>query len=1174
MFRILTMDGKKDCTQFMGMEATASIAKSNGKPNKRISKIKLLPIVLAAQMLPLNNAQAARLSAHYLYLFARQGNERALAKYASWINLTDEQGNTALCKAYSNGDNYSYYLLKKYGASERTRCMQQLVHNRQYGQYANKAPTSTNDGTFLGMGTTGWLTTGAIVAAGAGIAVAAGGGGGGGGSSSGSGNGNGNGNSGNTGGDGDSGNTGGNWGSVNNASTEYLDNEVITDTDNGDEIIGKSIAANASEDNAVNNGTIKKIVQSQSDVSGIATESEFTGNAFSIGGRNSADIVIAQRDSGDVSGIKAPRNMINSEGEVYNAMAEENGAATGNITIRNTGAGSGDIYGMQVEGDTFVGNAISDSSAVATGNILIENVNSNKNVYGIRSVVESLNAEAMGGAKAYGNITIRNEGNGDVYGIQTFQENTGNAGAAERGETVARIDINNKGNGNVFGVTTLGSYDETKGLYNARSGFEGDYVPTANATGTINITNTGTGNVYGAKSLTNVYNAYSDYNRIIAGKIRISNNGSGDAYGLFGNSLIANAYTYSENSSRHPTATGYVNILNKSSGNAYGLYSNVAGNEISNESGTNGKTQQSVVEMANISDGLAVGLYSKNGTVNNSGDIKIHNLADGVAVGIYADGSTNVTNSGTITIDRSTFIDDMATNDTSDDVPYSAETAKGGKAIGIYGASGSTITNSGTIKISDANEAYGIYSEGSNVVNTGTILIDGNNNHENAIRLNGGQLFQNGRLISTNSINLADMGGDVIASATTEIVTPEALSGSLKMSKNIVSEGFKQTYTTEGTIKAGDTSGLNLKSQSALFDAKLAENGTDVKLSMKSFGDVVKDDSVAGFLQSNYAAQNNEKLFSALKSAETVASLNSSVDSLFGKEMFSRMAFEDISMLREINFDMNQNLFNQEKGYFAFGENISPSSYDNNIGSIGRYSLNGHNDGKRSFAIGMSIADIRTNSGNNDNNKFDRSFMMSAPYGYRADNGFEFITTPKLGFTYGTYRRTGLDGMNYNGDIQKRMFALMHETRHPFNFSNMTLTPTLEFNAIGYNIKGSEDDKDYSLNIKSQNNMSIETGFGLTASKELNLTKDSKLKLNGGVSLYHEFANPYELELGMRGMSGTYKMRNDKYGDNRAVVRCGFDYQLQDSLNVTASFLSNIDKEVSTDASFEVKYRF
>ncbi|MBR1374264.1 autotransporter outer membrane beta-barrel domain-containing protein, partial [bacterium] len=289
-------------------------------------------------------------------------------------------------------------------------------------------------------------------------------------------------------------------------------------------------------------------------------------------------------------------------------------------------------------------------------------------------------------------------------------------------------------------------------------------------------------------------------------------------------------------------------------------------------------------------------------------------------------------------------------------------------------------------------------------------------------------------------------------------------------------------------------------------------------------------------------------------------------------DMLSRMAFEDLSMLREVSLDMNNHLFEKE-GAFAFGESISPSSYDNNIGSVGRYSLNGYNNGKISFGLGVSITDVHTNDGKNDNRRFDRNFMMSAPIGYKT-HGFELITAPKMGYADGSYDRDGFNNMTYDGKVQKRMFALMNEARYPVKFGGIKLIPSAEFNVIGYNIKGHEDDKEYSLRIKSQNHYSVEAGFGLMAEKEFKPFKNHKFNVNGGVAVYHEFANPYELDVAMNGMSGTYRLQDEKRSDNRAVVRFGFDYELKDNVDVSASWLTNIDREYRTDASIDMKYHF
>ena len=849
--------------------------------------------------------------------------------------------------------------------------------------------------------------------------------------------------------------------------------------------------------------------------------------------------------------------------------------------------------------DDVVGKHLTDDITANNEDLTITNSN-NADVYGLigssnnvgsRNVLDSSRAS----------IQITNMGDGNVYGLYGNSITNAYVSPPYSGFAKGIIQINNKGNGDVYGM-------KGRTVHNAyiRSNAWGDkIISDRTASGIIAINNEGNGNVYGMYASDFAQNADRAGNNTRAqGTIDISNIGNGNSYGI-----------YSEGTAYTATSDEFISHIimkNKGIGNAYGMYCR----ECSGAKSTYGSSE-SKISLINTSSGRSIGVYSKDGKINNRTTISLHNLGSGTAIGIYADGITSLNNEGYISITRDNFVANQ--NYLPETTTYSAETDVGGVAIGIYGAKGSNIKNSGGIFINGAQTAVGIYAEsGAYVENTASISIknsisaygiwaedesvtiqnSGNiyinefaypwdaSKFENFIVLNGGKLFQDGALIVTNnsqnspmsvssvkpaSLNLNDFGGTVVASDTSQFIVEGSISGDLSINNSVIENGFDTIYSVKDMIQAEDTSGLNLQSQSALFDATL-QNNTDAMMTMKAFNDVVENSSVADFLQNNYAEGNNEKLFSTLKSAASVTELNNNIDDLFGKNMLSRMAFEDLSMLREVSFDMNNHLFKQE-GAFAFGGNVSPSSYDNNIGSVGRYSLNGYNNGKLSFGVGVSITDVRTDDGHSDNSRFDRNFMMSAPIGYKT-HGFELITASKMGYADGTYDRDGFNNMTYDGKVQKRMFALMNEARYPVKFGDLRLIPSAEFNMIGYNIKGHEDDKEYSLRIKSQNHYSVEAGFGLMAEKEFKPFKNHKFNVNGGVAVYHEFADPYELDVAMNGMSGTYRLQDEKRSDNRAVVRFGFGYELKDNIDVSAIWLTNIDREYRTDASIDMKYHF
>ena len=103
--------------------------------------------------------------------------------------------------------------------------------------------------------------------------------------------------------------------------------------------------------------------------------------------------------------------------------------------------------------------------------------------------------------------------------------------------------------------------------------------------------------------------------------------------------------------------------------------------------------------------------------------------------------------------------------------------------------------------------------------------------------------------------------------------------------------------------------------------------------------------------------------------------------------------------------------------------------------------------------------------------------------------------------------------------------------------------------------------------------LDVEAGVGLYADKVMKPTKNSTLQLNAGVALYHEFADPYTMELGMQDMAGSFKLRDERRKDNRAVVRTGFDYQMGD-ITVEGSFATFVDGTTHTKAGLDLRYNF
>lgn len=842
-------------------------------------------------------------------------------------------------------------------------------------------------------------------------------------------------------------------------------------------------------------------------------------------------------------------------------------AIGGGIAAASSGGGGGSSAGVsRKKEDTLYGSKgnLTELNDAFNNSVSLNN-DKYRDVTGLASYsYVSLSESIFNNAK--GSVSIKNREDGNVEGsgpgnarididkLDTSITSTPNSSIS----SVGTVYIDNEGNGEVIGIKGGLDNASSRVINFNNKNFKSTF--NAIAEGTIEIDNKGNGDVYGIKDFTTygsseVKNAYASagtsYNKKVAagamGVIKIINEGDGDVYGIYGDKvhnadILASSVSVSENS--RAVASGLIAIGNTGKGNSYGMYGSSVYNKTAME--TNGNVQSNIL-MLNEGTGNSIGMYGKN-TVDNSGNIDMKNYTNGVAIGIYADGAKAV-NSGNITIEQTSQ----------------------GTAIGIYGTKRSSIINTGTITISGGGTAYGIYSEGSSVKNSGTIKINGNSNSPNAIKLNGGKLFQNG-ILEGGNLALNEYGGEVVASTDSKFVAKNSISGDLSVSDSVVADGFANSYTIKEAIDAADATDLKLNSKSALFEAKLAENNNDIVMEMKDFNEVVADKSVAGFLSDNYNQQNNEKLFSSLKGMENSHALNQALEDMTGKEMFNRFAFEDLTMMREFNFDLNNKLFNNQEETLSTSGNISSWMFSGADNSQTKYSLNNITVGKNTVGLAIALTDINSKGNDGNNSRNDRMYQVAMPIGYQA-YGFNFITTPSIGYSYGTYNRHGFNNSYYKGTVEKQMFGVMNEARYPFIAAGWNLDIALEFNVLGYHISGDEGSREYGLNIAEQNTYSAEAGIGLYANKEISLAKDSKLKLYNGIAVYHEFADPYKMKIGMNGMAGTFTLQDENHSANRAIIRTGFDYTKQD-LSLYGSLSSYIDRELQTNADLGLKYSF
>lgn len=355
-------------------------------------------------------------------------------------------------------------------------------------------------------------------------------------------------------------------------------------------------------------------------------------------------ITITNEGSGIVYGMYSQISDITQYKEAINASGWNNGVAYGSIDIEHTGGG--ETYG--VFGDVRAYNTFTAYGGQAYGDISIVG---DGNIYGVSGYVAATNAlSAFFGSKVIGNISLTGTG-GDIYGMMVNKDDIPGAGTGggniqswfafnaygSGGDVQGNITIKQSGNGNVYGM-----YGGQQ-LFNAMSygGVDDEGNPNSLTYGKISINNKGNGNSFG------MYLPEADKEGIVANinengshsNIQIINHGSGTATGMRGGeeTRIINS--------------GEISINNLGSGTAIGIYGEK--NSKIDNSGTIDIYRQGYQENSlwispdSEIGGTAYGIYAESGAqVNNSGVIKVSGA--GAGQGIYLEDGATLENNGTV----------------------------------------------------------------------------------------------------------------------------------------------------------------------------------------------------------------------------------------------------------------------------------------------------------------------------------------------------------------------------------------------------------------------------------------------------------------------------------------------------------------------------------------------
>ena len=916
----------------------------------------------------------------------------------------------------------------------------------------------------------------------------------------------------------------------------YNDSVVINDTEQtisaGSGTVGLDALLNSSASNlgtieiSAPNGSIGMVASDYSEAGNTGTISmEFTG-------KDTADSLI---------GMYADTNSSLTNAGTISGKAD---TARGRVT------------GMQTRLTSYYADFV--NKAVNSGKIELSGSSDNAggmSLWGMSSWLDRAFIDGDKSAAKLDKATLTNKGDISLtFSLQPSDEE----GAVDPEDPLTLA----AGNGTVTntGAITVTSSGRAYGIKNEAGSVENDAVITLNASSSYGIL---------AKNIENSGEIY--INKSSGYGLTATDGGSITNYGSITASGSANDGLYGQGSSSFHNE-GNITIDGQGS---WGL-----------RSSNNVETYNS--GRINMSGNKSYGMKIEKGTVENHGDIT---TADAESFGIWVNNVDSLTNSGTVTVNGADSVgiyaggSSGATNSGTINV-----NGDGGK--GINTTANSSFTNKGTINVNGKN-GYGIYAEGtSKVTNSGDIYLNATTatKTSSALYAGGSAVIENsGNLHITASGNgyiwaaYAEGSGSIKNSGTiyvdkaTDLIfsgnvtnngTIEAAAGRMLLNEqvkfgsnarfvadeiagtaSVSADTVKQSNRTQFVLSGnfeGNTDRLNVRSESYLFDADF--DGEKTTLNMKKFAEVENNASIAGFLQNNYGRNNNSDLFDELKSASSQKELTKRISQISGRDVIPTMAEQNLALMKDLHRQFDNAWFNaapDDKLIAGFNYyDRERGGYGNFAGSddnaVSLFGIFRNNEGKNvSYGLGWSISKFDSKY-DNGGKKDEVIAEILLPFGFGNEN-FRFLGNMYGGYGNGEYKRYA-EGGRFTGDVENYYYGVNNELRGSFDAGfGISLQPTAEFNVAGLYQSGIDDG---GLKTGHNNNLSVESGFGLYAEKEFLFNDENSLRLRFGSTWYHEFNDKYQtVKARLDGMEGRFAMDRAEYEKDRGLFSLNGEYR-------------------------------
>lgn len=907
------------------------------------------------------------------------------------------------------------------------------------------------------------------------------------------------------------------------ANTTATNNGNITIAVTGDAGETLSAGMQAVRGGSIVNGSGKNITVSAEGsaygmmaISGSNGGKNFTDVKSAVDNRGSITVTAGDTAYGIYSSVKGDvknSGKITINGAGY-GIFNQNGSVNSSGSIIVAGTGEKGSYGIYAEAEAGSGNKITNAADITMTFAPEEEggddeeeqptLPANYGIYGWNVDIENSGSVS---------ITQQNEKSEDVFGIVSEESSINNSGTVVINGNGSAVyagggSLTNSGsitlNGDGYGLTatdggSITNYGSITASGSANDGLYGQGSSSFHNEGNITIDGQGS---WGLRSSNNV----ETYN---SGRINMSGNKS---YGMkiekgtvenHGDITTADAESFGiwVNNVDSLTNSGTVTV---NGADSVGIYA--GGSSGATNSGTinvNGDGGKGINTTANSS-------FTNKGTINVNGKN---------GYGIYAEGTSKVTNSGDIYLNATT-----ATKTSS----------------ALYAGGSAVIENSGNLHITASGNGYiwAAYAEGSgSIKNSGTIYVDkatdlifsGNVTNNGTIEAAAGRMLLNEQVkFGSNARFVAD-----------------EIAGTASVSADTVKQSNRTQFVLSGNFE-GNTDRLNVRSESYLFDADF--DGEKTTLNMKKFAEVENNASIAGFLQNNYGRNNNSDLFDELKSASSQKELTKRISQISGRDVIPTMAEQNLALMKDLHRQFDNAWFNaapDDKLIAGFNYyDRERGGYGNFAGSddnaVSLFGIFRNNEGKNvSYGLGWSISKFDSKY-DNGGKKDEVIAEILLPFGFGNEN-FRFLGNMYGGYGNGEYKRYA-EGGRFTGDVENYYYGVNNELRGSFDAGfGISLQPTAEFNVAGLYQSGIDDG---GLKTGHNNNLSVESGFGLYAEKEFLFNDENSLRLRFGGTWYHEFNDKYQtVKARLDGMEGCFAMDRAEYEKDRGLFSLNGEYR-------------------------------